>query len=109
MCFANYENFLRIGHFYYPQPEEYSQQGKYSQNQAVYHQKQQETIESGSQQSDRPIQYYTELVPESSPQATHKSQQIVYQPEVIVGNKIQTLQQKAAADKYIKSFNKGNI
>ncbi|XP_033209445.1 probable serine/threonine-protein kinase yakA [Belonocnema kinseyi] len=89
-------------------PEEYSQQSKYSQNKAVY-QKQQQTIESGSQPFDQPIQYYTELVPESSPQTTHKSQQIVYQPELIVGNKIQTLQQKAAAGKYIKSFNKDPI
>lgn len=43
------------------------------------------------------------------PNAAFESQKFHYQPEVVVGNQIQSVQQKAVTEKYTKSASKGNV
>ncbi|XP_015593180.1 uncharacterized protein LOC107266813 isoform X2 [Cephus cinctus] len=98
---------------YTVKPEDYNQEAKYSGNDGIY--QAQNTILPSSQQNTLPLQYYTgyqqsdvgqKIV--SSPQAAYEQQQF-YQPEVVVGNQIQSVQQKAATERYVQDANKDTL
>jgi len=63
------------------------------------------------QQNILPVQYYDGYqqqveIPKGTPNA-FESQKLNYQPEIVVGNHIQSIQQKAVTEKYTKAINKG--
>ncbi|XP_018396185.1 PREDICTED: uncharacterized protein LOC108774545 isoform X2 [Cyphomyrmex costatus] len=88
-------------------PEEYVQNNQYLVQEAQYKQPSQIL----PQQSIPPIQYYdgyqqqVEIAKGISPIA-FESQKLNYQPEIVVGNHIQSVQQKAVTEKYTKAINK---
>ncbi|KAL2731912.1 myb-like protein AA [Vespula squamosa] len=83
-------------------PEEYRQSNKYSSNEIIY------------QSSGQPLQQYTEYqqqtgIASKNVPTIYNSQQSIYQPEINVGNQVQSFQQKAVTHKFIKSPNKENF
>ncbi|XP_015173884.1 PREDICTED: adenylate cyclase, terminal-differentiation specific-like isoform X2 [Polistes dominula] len=78
-------------------PEEYRQHNKYS-NEIIY------------QQSNQPLQQYHEYQQQTQNIPTiYNSESTIYQPEINVGNQVQTLQQKVVGQKYGKNSNKDNF
>lgn len=91
-------------------PEAYVQPNQYDLHEAQYRQPNQILL----QQSIPPVQYYSGYqqqteAPEKTAAsiASFESQKLNYQPEIVVGNHIQSVQQKAVTEKYTKSVNKG--
>ncbi|XP_076283582.1 uncharacterized protein LOC143210542 isoform X2 [Lasioglossum baleicum] len=87
--------------------ETYVQPSKYVPKEQVY--QQQNTV-----LPEQPPQYYTDYQqPPPPPREVapnyYESQQLTYQPEVLVGNQMQTVQQKAASAKYAKTGNKETV
>jgi len=87
--------------------EEYLQPNQYSVHESQY--KQPSQILS---QNVPPLQYYSgyqqqaEIPPKDIAPIAFESQKLNYQPEVAVGNHIQSVQQKAVTEKYTKAINK---
>ncbi|KAL0114777.1 hypothetical protein PUN28_011824 [Cardiocondyla obscurior] len=87
--------------------EEYLQPNQYSVHEAQY--KQPSQILS---QNAPPLQYYSgyqqqvEIPAKDIAPIAFESQKLSYQPEVAVGNHIQSVQQKAITEKYTKAINK---
>lgn len=48
-----------------------------------------------------------EIPTKGIPPIAYESQKLNYQPEIVVGNHIQSVQQKAVTEKYTKAINKG--
>ncbi|XP_011639200.1 probable basic-leucine zipper transcription factor I isoform X2 [Pogonomyrmex barbatus] len=85
-------------------PEEYIQPNPYSVNEAQYNPSQ-----ILPQQNIQPIQYYggyQQQVEIPTKGIAFESQKLNYQPEIAVGNHIQSVQQKAVTEKYTKTINK---
>lgn len=67
------------------------------------------------QQSLPPLQYYSEYQQQAQIPAKNlapiafASQRLNYQPEVVVGNHIQSVQQKVVTEKYAKPVSKGRV
>lgn len=89
-------------------PETYVQTNKYTPREQVYQQQ-----NSILPEQTVPQQYYNEYQQQQPPPQkviapnVYESQQLVYQPEVTVGNQLQTTQQKTVTAKYAKTANKG--
>ncbi|XP_071634040.1 uncharacterized protein [Temnothorax longispinosus] len=89
-------------------PEEYSQPNQYSVHEAQYKQPSQIL----PQQNIPPAQYYggyqqqIEIAAKGIAPIAFESQKLNYQPEIPVGNYIQSVQQKAVTEKYTKAVNK---
>ncbi|XP_028051066.2 uncharacterized protein LOC105838808 isoform X2 [Monomorium pharaonis] len=87
-------------------PEEYIQPNQYPVNEAQYQQ------QSLLQQNIPPIQYYNgyqqqvEIPAKGIAPFAFESQKLNYQPEIEVGNQVQSIQQKAVTEKYTKAINK---
>ncbi|XP_076659394.1 uncharacterized protein LOC143362817 isoform X2 [Halictus rubicundus] len=89
--------------------ETYVQPSKYVPKEQVY--QQQNTVVP---EQPPPPQYYTDYqqpppYPREIAPNYYESQQLIYQPEVVVGNQMQTVQQKAATAKYAKTGNKETV
>jgi len=90
-------------------PEEYVQPNQYSVHESQYKQPSQIL----PQQSIPPVQYYSgyqqqvEISAKGAAPIAFESQKLNYQPEIVVGNHIQSIQQKAVTEKYTKGINKG--
>lgn len=90
-------------------PEEYVQPNQYSVHEAQFKQPNQIL----PQQNIPPIQYYSgyqqqvEIPTKGIPPIAFESQKLSYQPEIVVGNHIQSVQQKAVTEKYTKAITKG--
>lgn len=91
-------------------PEQYIQPNQYSVHEAQYQQSNQILPE----QNIPPVQYYNgyqqqaEISVKGVTNNAFDSQKLNYQPEIVVGNHIQSVQQKAVTDKYTKAVNKGS-
>ncbi|CAL7939858.1 unnamed protein product [Xylocopa violacea] len=92
-------------------PEAYAQSNKYAPKEQVY--QQQNNILPPEQ--ILPQRYYNDyqqqppLTPKGITPNVYESQQLAYHPEVNVGNRLQSVQQRAAAAKYAKNFNKETV
>jgi len=90
-------------------PEEYVQPNQYSVHESQYKQPSQIL----PQQNILPVQYYggyqqqVEIPAKGTAPIAFESQKLNYQPEIVVGNQIQSIQQKAVTEKYTKAINKG--
>jgi hypothetical protein len=90
-------------------PEAYVQPNQYDVHETQYRQPNQILL----QQNIPPEQYYsgyqqqTEAPAKTAASIAFESQKLNYQPEIAVGNHIQSIQQKAVTEKYIKTINKG--
>ncbi|XP_032664828.1 uncharacterized protein LOC116841240 isoform X3 [Odontomachus brunneus] len=90
--------------------EQYIQPNQYAVHEAQYQQQNQILP-----QNIPPIQYYNgyqqqvEVPTKNVLPNAFESQKLNYQPEVVVGNHIQSVQQKAVTEKYIKPVNKGPV
>ncbi|XP_012278402.1 uncharacterized protein LOC105698601 [Orussus abietinus] len=94
-------------------PEEYSGI-KYSANEVAY--QPQNSILQADRQNLQPLQYFAdyqqqaEIGQKSVAQGAYEPQQLLLQqPEVTVGNQIQSTQQKVVTEKYLKSPNKDTL
>ncbi|XP_076173379.1 uncharacterized protein LOC143149696 [Ptiloglossa arizonensis] len=91
-------------------PETYVQTNKYTPREQVYQQQ-----NSILPEQTVPQQYYNEYQQQQPPPQkviapnVYESQQLVYQPEVTVGNQLQTTQQKTVTAKYAKTANKETV
>ncbi|XP_039304306.1 uncharacterized protein LOC105194912 isoform X2 [Solenopsis invicta] len=88
-------------------PEEYIQANQYAVQEAQYKQPNQILL----QQNIPPVQYYGGYqqqveIPKGIAPIAFESQKLNYQPEIEVGNHIQSVQQKAVTEKYTKAINK---
>ncbi|XP_076763144.1 uncharacterized protein LOC143430654 [Xylocopa sonorina] len=92
-------------------PETYAQSNKYAAKEQVY--QQQNNILP--QEQILPPRYYNEyqqqqqLTTKGITPNVYESQQLAYQPEVSVGNRLQSVQQRTVAAKYAKNFNKETV
>ncbi|XP_014606484.1 PREDICTED: putative mediator of RNA polymerase II transcription subunit 12 [Polistes canadensis] len=78
-------------------PEEYRNHNKYS-NEIIY------------QQSNQPLQQYHEYQQQTKHIPTYYNpESTIYQPEINVGNQVQTLQQKVVGQKFGQNSNKDNF
>lgn len=90
-------------------PVTYVQPNRYVTKEQVY----QQTNELPKQPP--PPQYYNEYQQQPAfpskviAPSQYEPQQFVYQPEVLVGNQLQTVQQKVVTAKYSKNGNKGTL
>nr|XP_031843520.1 uncharacterized protein LOC116431781 [Nomia melanderi] len=89
-------------------PKTYVQPNKYVTKEQVYQQN------NVLPEQPPPPQYYNEyqqpsLPPKGIAPNHYESQQFIYQPEVLVGNQLQTVQQKAVTAKYSKNVNKETV
>ncbi|XP_070148899.1 uncharacterized protein [Polyergus mexicanus] len=89
-------------------PEAYVQPNQYAVQEVQYKQPSQIL----PQQNILPIQYYrgyqqqAEIPAKGVSSIAYESQKFSYQPEITVGNHIQSIQQKAITEKYTKAVNK---
>ncbi|XP_011874262.1 PREDICTED: RNA polymerase II degradation factor 1-like [Vollenhovia emeryi] len=89
-------------------PEEYVQPNQYAVHEAQYKQPSQIL----PQQNIPPVQYYSgyqqqvEIPAKGIAPIAFEHQKLNYQPEIAVGNHIQSVQQKAVTEKYTKTVNK---
>nr|XP_033339214.1 paternally-expressed gene 3 protein-like isoform X1 [Megalopta genalis] len=100
----------------FPQPpESYDQPGRYVAKDQVYQQQQNTVLPEQSPPPPPPPQYFIDY---QQPSATppkeaapnyYEPQQLIYQPEVIVGNQMQTVQQKTVTAKYAQTGNKETV
>ncbi|XP_015439477.1 PREDICTED: uncharacterized protein LOC107194372 [Dufourea novaeangliae] len=90
-------------------PETYIQSNKYILREPIYQQQNNVPPEQSPES-----QYYNEYQqsPSSSKDISpsiYESQQLIYQPEVVVGNQLQATQQKTVTAKYAKNVNKETV
>ncbi|XP_029157351.1 uncharacterized protein LOC114929764 isoform X2 [Nylanderia fulva] len=88
-------------------PEGYNQPNQYSVHEAQYKQPSQIlTQQIPSIQYYREYQQQAEIPTNAGASTVFESQKLSYQPEIPIGNYIQSVQQKAATEKYIKAGSK---
>ncbi|KAK9299011.1 hypothetical protein QLX08_007840 [Tetragonisca angustula] len=86
--------------------ETYVQPGKYAKKEQIYQQ------QNNYQEQILPQRYYNEyqqeplLFPKRIAPNVYESQQLAYQPEVNIGNQLQSVQQKVISSKFTKNVNK---
>ncbi|XP_012226771.2 putative mediator of RNA polymerase II transcription subunit 12 isoform X1 [Linepithema humile] len=92
-------------------PEAYIQPNQYAVQETQYRQPNQILL----QQNIPSVQYYSEYQQQTEAPAktaapiAFESQKLNYQPEIVVGNHIQSVQQKAVTEKYTKPVNREPI
>ncbi|KAG7197250.1 hypothetical protein KM043_018373 [Ampulex compressa] len=92
--------------------EEYTNPNKYAVHENAYQHQHQQQNTVLPEQNVSPLQYYSGYQQQPGFSAKDvapsnlESQQYLYQPEIIVGNQLQSVQQKGFADKYAKTSNK---
>ncbi|XP_011149730.1 uncharacterized protein LOC105189370 isoform X2 [Harpegnathos saltator] len=106
-------------------PEQYIQPNQYAVHEAQYQQQSQSLPQYQQQYQQSPIltqqnipllqynyngyQQQVEVPTKGAAPNAFEAQKLNYQPEVVVGNHIQSVQQKAVTDKYTKTSNKGPV